>query len=124
MQVRVRVRGQFLLPSVRVDMRRRVHDALDRFEDRILRTEVTVSDVNGPRGGIDQQCKLNIIMAALPPIVIEASDESALAATTKALDRAARRVSDALNRRRDRKRARTTPMRREKRAVSTRRAAR
>lgn len=86
---------------------RRVRFSLGRFGDRIERTDVTLDDVNGPRGGPDQCCTLRVTIAALPPVVVELTDVEALAAVGRAADRAARRVSEALNRRRDLRRGAT-----------------
>ncbi|HWI19449.1 MAG TPA: HPF/RaiA family ribosome-associated protein [Vicinamibacterales bacterium] len=36
--------------------RRRVQFALDRFSSRVRAVRVRITDINGPRGGIDKQC--------------------------------------------------------------------
>jgi ribosome-associated translation inhibitor RaiA len=53
----------------------RLRDRLSRFEDRLTRVEVHLSDVNGPRSGADMRCSIEARPAGLDPIA--ASDEAA-----------------------------------------------
>jgi hypothetical protein len=39
---------------------RRLRIALQRLEPRVSRAELQLSDINGPRGGIDKQCQLEL----------------------------------------------------------------
>lgn len=80
---------------------RRVRFALGRFAHRILRAEVILADVNGPRGGRDKRCTVQVMLAALPPILVEVTDVEPMAAVNRAVERAARHIRDNLNRRRD-----------------------
>jgi hypothetical protein len=80
---------------------RRAQFALGRFAGRIQRTELVLSDANGPRGGRDKQCTVKVMLVGLPPVVVEVRDVDALAGVGRAVDRAARHVRDALSRRRD-----------------------
>lgn len=59
----------------------RLSFSLSRFEHVIDNVSVTFSDVNGPRGGIDQQCVMVIQLHGLPNIVIteaQATQESVI----------------------------------------------
>lgn len=80
---------------------RRVRFALGRFGDHIQRTDVVLTDVNGPRGGTDQHCTLTVILPSASPTVIEVTDIEIMAAVGRAAERAARHVRDNLKRRRD-----------------------
>jgi len=40
---------------------RRMKYALSRFQPRIQSIELSVEDLNGPRGGIDKSCRLRIV---------------------------------------------------------------
>lgn len=58
MQMTIQSRGQNLTESIREHIEHRIFAALDQHEHRIQGVEVLVSDVNGPRGGIDQVCRV------------------------------------------------------------------
>lgn len=48
-----------------------VNSALKRFEDRITRVEVHLSDVNGPKPGIqDKRCLMEARPAGLDPVAV------------------------------------------------------
>lgn len=53
-----------------------VQEALGRFGAKIQRVQVTLSDVNGPRGGLDKECRLVIHPRRMPPIVIHDRDSN------------------------------------------------
>ncbi len=80
---------------------RRVHFALARFGHRTRRTEVLLVDSNGPHGGLDQHCTVHVVLAGLPPVVVEVVDVDPLAAVSRAVERVARRIRDSVSRQRD-----------------------
>ena len=53
-----------------------IQEALGRFDERIQRVQVMLVDVNGPRGGLDKECRLVIHPKRMPPIVIRDRDSS------------------------------------------------
>jgi len=85
---------------------RRLLFALSRFGDRIRRVTALVEDINGPRGGVDQRCRVAVLLGRSARIAAEATDADAFGAVSRAADRIARRVRDALERQRS-MRART-----------------
>lgn len=51
-------------------VRERIAHAIGRFEPSIATVEVRIADVNGPRGGIDKECR---ILASIPhrsPVIV------------------------------------------------------
>lgn len=54
------------------DVRRAVTMAIDRFEHLLVRTEITLRDINGPRGGIDKQCQIRLRLHSRGDIVVRA----------------------------------------------------
>ena len=80
---------------------RRTRFAFGRFGPSVRRAEITLRDANGPRGGRDKHCRVLVVLSGLAPVVVEVVDAEPLAAADRALERAARRVRDALSRRRD-----------------------
>lgn len=101
MRVYLKCLGTKLTPLETNTVQRRVHFALGRFGQRIRRTEILLVDTNGPRGGRDQHCTIHVVLAGLPPVVAEVVDVEPLAAVSRALERAARRIRDAANRQRE-----------------------
>lgn len=72
----------------------RLNSALDRAQDSINYITVRLTDLNGPKGGIDKRCLINVKLPGRPHIVITeiASD------INSAIDLAADRVSLAVER--------------------------
>lgn len=56
MRITVRASSRWLTRRAR----RRFAFALRRFEDRVRSLVVRVTDVNGPRGGIDKRCRVTV----------------------------------------------------------------
>ncbi len=63
--------------------------ALDRFRHRLKQVYLYVEDVNGPRGGIDKQCRCVLHLRRMAPIVIQDQDESMIALIYRVANRAA-----------------------------------
>jgi putative sigma-54 modulation protein len=76
---------------------RRIALAVDRFGDRVRELSLKLEDINGPRGGIDQQCTIRIT-GDFGTRFVRVRDASSEAAIDRALDRAARVVSRSLDR--------------------------
>jgi len=101
MRLHLKSFGTKLTPVETTAIERRVHFALGRFGHRIRRTEILLVDTNGPRGGRDQHCTIHVVLGGLPPVVAEVVDVEPLAAVSRGLERAARRIRDAANRQRE-----------------------
>ena len=65
---------------------------------------VRLSDINGPRGGADKCCHIQVVLPQLPDVVIEDTEVDLYAAIDRAADRAGRTVDRRLARHRDRAR--------------------
>ena len=100
MKLTIRARHLDLEPAQAAQLRRRVHAALDRLAAAIRAVEVTIVDVNGPKGGPDQQCRVRIRGREVGTIVIEQLGVDPLATVALATDRAPRATVRALARRR------------------------
>ena len=64
-----------------------------------------LSDINGPRGGADKCCHIQVVLPHLPDVVIEDIEMDLYAAIDRAADRAGRTVGRRLTRQRDRGRS-------------------
>ena len=80
---------------------RRVRFALGRFVTRIHRVAIIFEDINRPRGGIDQRCRVLVALVPEGNVVIDDVDSTIEAVTARAVDRAARAVIRELERQRE-----------------------
>ncbi len=96
----IRVLGTDLSKEERTFIRQKLGAKLGKFAHSIERVSVRVKDVNGPRGGIDQVCRIKVVLSNLPSVVVEAQDASLDAAISKALAGTERAVRRSLQRRR------------------------
>ena len=68
---------------------------LGKFASSIERVSVRVTDVNGPRGGVDQRCRVKVVFSGLPSVVVErrhASMDGAIDTALRATEETVRRV--------------------------------
>jgi hypothetical protein len=82
---------------------RRLGFALGRFGSLVAKVRVSVSDENGPRGGVDKRCRIEVRGPARLAVVIEDQAEDERTAIGRAVDRAGRSFARALARRRERR---------------------
>jgi len=77
--------------------RDRFEFALRRFGHRVRSLVVRVTDVNGPRGGIDKRCQVTVqLQGPSRTVVIDDVDTDAAIAIGRAADRTARSVARAI----------------------------
>ncbi len=77
---------------------RQLHLRLGRFASEISDIIVRVTDVNGPRGGLDKRCQVTIRGPKLGDVSVEELREDVYAAADSAVERAGRAVGRALER--------------------------
>lgn len=94
MQVEIHAHGFVLTKDLRAHVEQRLQFALNRFQDRVERVAVHLSDINGPRDGVDQHCHLQLRLHGLPDIVVKDTE----ADIHVAVDRAAQRCGRTLGR--------------------------
>jgi len=85
----------------RADVERRVHAALGRLSPGILRVMVRVADKNGPRGGEDIACAIDLRLRPRGRIFVEEADFDLAGAVNRAADAAAETVVRTTERSRD-----------------------
>jgi ribosomal subunit interface protein len=79
-------------------VRRRLAFVLTRHSDRIQRVAVRVGDENGPRGGVDKYCRIQVHLLYAPVAVIEDVGVELYATIDRAADRVGRVVVKHLDR--------------------------
>ena len=101
----IQARGLELKNSHRRAVRRILASALGRFTRRVRTIRVWLEDVNGPRGGVDTRCRMDVYFRPRGSISVSAVATDEYAATAGAAARARelvdRRVKRLRSRRRD-----------------------
>ena len=100
MQIDIQARNFQLTDALRNHIERRLGFALSARDDHIQRVIVRLSDINGPRGGADKCCHMQVVLAHLPDVVIEDTEADLYAAIDRAADRASRTIGRRLVRQR------------------------
>jgi putative sigma-54 modulation protein len=91
-----------LSPSLADLARHRLEFALGRFGARVRSLTVRLLDLNGPKGGVDKQCLVEVVLNPSSRLVlIEDTDADAAVAISRAADRAGRAVARAVHAMRD-----------------------
>ena len=80
---------------------RRLRFALTRTSARIKRVVVRLGDTNGPRGGEDKFCKIQVVLEHAPPVLIEDAGADLYAVIDRVAERAGRNVAKNLGRLRE-----------------------
>jgi ribosome-associated translation inhibitor RaiA len=96
----IRVLGANLNPETRQYIREKLSRSLRKFAQSIERVTVRVKDVNGPRGGVDQLCRIKVVMSNRPSVLVEARDTFIDNAFRRALAGVERAVRRSVQRRR------------------------
>ena len=94
MQIKIHTQGFLLTEELRAHVERRLQFSMNRFQDHVLRVTVRLSDINGPRKGVDKHCQVQLHLRDLPEIVINDTE----ADIKVAVDRAAERIGRTLGR--------------------------
>ncbi len=87
---------------------RRFRFALDRLESEVSSVSIKLGDVNGPKGGVDKQCKVLVKLASGGDLVLRERAEDIYLSVSRASDRVQRLVRRRIDRRKTRRR-RTAP---------------
>lgn len=95
MHVDIQTHGFSLTPGLRDYVGKRLAYALSHADASITRLIVRLSDINGPRGGDDKRCLVEVRLKRAPAVVIEDVEADLYVA----IDRAAERAGRALDRR-------------------------
>ena len=97
-------------PALRDYVARRMRVAIGRFRDHIQWARVKVADVNGPKGGADKRCVVQLRLRNLPDVVFAITQLEVRAAVDEAADRVARVLAQRLRRHQRPARAAAEPL--------------
>ncbi len=88
------------VPDWRRTVEQRVRLVLRRLQGQVQQARVTLSDVNGPRGGVDKQCQILLTTAGHGQLVVVSRAEHVQGALNQALQRAMHALTRSWQRRR------------------------
>jgi putative sigma-54 modulation protein len=112
MRFNIQSRGFPLTEPLIEHAERRLQFALTRATDRIKRVVVRLGDSNGPRGGEDKFCRVQVVLAHAPPVLIEDAGADLFSVIDRVSERAGRNVVRCLERQKEHirsERPRSTP---------------
>ena len=98
MQLHIKGQNLFLAPALIERVDRRLRFALSRFAERIERVTLRCADLNGPRGGVDKQCRIVVKLRPSGEVVIDDAATDLETAIDRGADRVQRAVVRALAR--------------------------
>jgi hypothetical protein len=100
MKLTIRTRHLILTPETHNEIRHRLYVAFGRISPWIRAVDVTLTDINGPKGGADKQCRLRVRGRGMTGVVIEHLGADALATVSFAAERAVHAILRKASRRR------------------------
>jgi putative sigma-54 modulation protein len=79
--------------------KRRLDFSLASKSEHINKVTMRLSDINGPRGGTDKCCRIQVQLTGLPDVVVEDTELDMYTSIDRACDRVSRTVIRKLERR-------------------------
>lgn len=103
---------KLLVVGERMRVRESLHDfvtqrlyfALGRFAPQVERVTARLGDMNGPRGGMDKRCRIEVKLRGLETVVREARADDLEEAASRAAESVERGVARTVERRRHKRR--------------------
>ena len=100
MKMEVRANQRRVGATLRHHIEKRLRFALGRFGRQIQAVKVQLSDLNGPRGGVDQCCRVEVNLVSGGRLIVEDTQSYLYAAISRAAERVGRVVARHLARQR------------------------
>jgi len=101
MRIDIKARGFDLTDGLREHTERRLRFALSWANHDVRTVTVCLSDINGPRGGEDKRCHIQVAFTGAQDAVIEDTEADLYVAIDRAVDRTERTVARRLERLRE-----------------------
>ncbi|MFT5300004.1 MAG: putative sigma-54 modulation protein [Mariniblastus sp.] len=99
MQITINDKQKNLGEEAVLKAKERATATLSKFGFNVISVELTVLDVNGPRGGIDKQCRVIVKLRKMDDVAASIKEETFSKAIFRAINRAERAVSRKIQRR-------------------------
>ena len=101
MRMTIQATGFEMTGALRAYTEQRLATALGWARAHMHRLIVLLSDINGPRGGVDKRCKIQVKLGGGRDVIIEDTEADLYAAIDRAADRADRALVRQVERTRD-----------------------
>lgn len=98
MRINIQAKGFELTEGLRQHTERRLQFAIDWASDEVKTVMVRFSDINGPRGGHDKCCTIQIPIAGQRDVVIKDIEDDLYVAIDRAVGRVERTLARKLER--------------------------
>ena len=92
MRIVIQASGFVLTEALKTYTEQRLMATLGWAGEHMRKLAVSLSDINGPRGGIDKRCKIQVQLGGGQEVVIEDTEADLYVAIDRAADRADRAV--------------------------------
>jgi putative sigma-54 modulation protein len=93
--------GLAIAPALRARIVQRVRRLLVGVQTSPVHVHVTFSDVNGPKGGLDVRCAIDVTIPQTPPLHVEEAAERDVTAFDRSAAMISRRIAEHLERRQE-----------------------
>lgn len=100
MRPTIHANGFLLTEALRAFTEKRIATALGWAGKHMRKLAVSLSDINGPRGGIDKRCRIQVQLGAGRQVIIEDTEADLYAAINRAAERAGRAIVRQVQRKR------------------------
>lgn len=101
MRIDIQTSGFLLTDGLRDHATRRLQFALSWANHDVRKVAVRLSDINGPRGGSDKRCQIQVRLSGNQDVLIEDTEADLYVAIDRAADRADHAVARRLERLRE-----------------------
>ncbi len=101
MKIDITMQQTFSDNAMHSQVARRVRFVLSRFCTYLQIVKVRITDINGPKGGVDKRCVVSVKLASSGEVVVQGEGKNIFSALNYSLSRAGRTINRSLERRRD-----------------------
>jgi len=91
-------------------VRRHLAFAFNRFQDRIQSVQVRLSDINGPKGGVDKECRIQVTIPKGREIIVKGQSKRLDLAISTTATRSARALAKQLGKKRAKRHNKVAPI--------------
>ena len=104
MKIDIQARSFILTKALKRYAEQKVKSSLSACGSNLKKVVIRLSDINGPRGGEDKLCHIQVMLAGMPDVIIKNTQQDMYAAIDVATHRAGNAAVRRLNRHRRRER--------------------